>query len=264
MLLHGAGDAGWCLEPFARALGGEVERRFGEVLQYRLPDAPAHGGRPYGEDPTIDPRDTVAPDHLVADALAAVTAFVAETGGPIVLGGHSMGAASAAAIAAARPDLVAGLWMEDPAWDDEPGTPPPADVEVLQMRDWLLGCQRTALADLVAGSRWGHPNWPEDEHEPWCTAKQRADTRAFDHPLRWAVASWDATAEAITCPVLIVAGDIAAGSMFLAPAERYLTGRRGWRIVRFPGVGHDVRRERRAAVIDLTCDFLAALSRPAA
>ena len=48
------------------------------------------------------------------DLIKSVELFVEKTQKPIILSGHSMGAASAIQVAAIRPDLVSGLVLVDP------------------------------------------------------------------------------------------------------------------------------------------------------
>lgn len=70
------------------------------VLEY-----PGYGGRG-GEDP--------AADRIIDEAVAAIQNWAAQTGGPIVLVGESLGSALAAQAAARRPDLVRGLLLITP------------------------------------------------------------------------------------------------------------------------------------------------------
>lgn len=48
------------------------------------------------------------------DLIRVVENFAAETGGPVLLGGHSMGGTTSLMVAAERPDLVRGLVLVDP------------------------------------------------------------------------------------------------------------------------------------------------------
>ena len=48
------------------------------------------------------------------DLIRFVENFVAEAGGPVLLGGHSMGGTTSLMVAAERPDLVRGLVLVDP------------------------------------------------------------------------------------------------------------------------------------------------------
>lgn len=58
--------------------------------------------------------------HGVRATAADLAALVEHLGGPAILVGHSMSAASAAIVAAERPDLVRGLAMLDPHLRQEP------------------------------------------------------------------------------------------------------------------------------------------------
>jgi pimeloyl-ACP methyl ester carboxylesterase len=76
----------------------------GAVYTY---DAPWHRGRDVGDDQPI------STERFVADLADAVT----EVGEPVTLVGHSMGGLHAWCLAAARPDLVTALVVEDMAPD---------------------------------------------------------------------------------------------------------------------------------------------------
>ncbi|MDO3637473.1 alpha/beta fold hydrolase [Mycolicibacterium arseniciresistens] len=78
--------------------------RFGAVYSY---DAPWHRGRD-----VVDPHP-IGTERFVADLGDAVE----ELGRPVVLVGHSMGALHSWCLAAARPDLVSALVVEDMAPD---------------------------------------------------------------------------------------------------------------------------------------------------
>ena len=78
--------------------------RSGSVYTY---DAPWHRG------PDADDPDAITTEHFVAELAAAVESL----GSPAVLIGHSMGGLHSWCLAAAHPDLVAGVVVEDMAPD---------------------------------------------------------------------------------------------------------------------------------------------------
>ncbi|WP_309068366.1 alpha/beta hydrolase [Microbacterium sp.] len=94
VLLHGAGLNAHTWDTTALALGAPAL-----VL-----DLPGHGDSSWRDDADYRPR-TLAPD--------AIRAIEEWAGAPVVLVGHSLGGLTAAAIAAARPELVAALLLVD-------------------------------------------------------------------------------------------------------------------------------------------------------
>lgn len=73
-------------------------------------DARGHGLSRLPADPTSHANWYVYRDDLIA----FLEPLVAEAGGPVLLGGHSMGGATSLMVAAERPDLVRGLILVDP------------------------------------------------------------------------------------------------------------------------------------------------------
>lgn len=73
-------------------------------------DARGHGGTSLPADPSGHGNWRIFRDDLIR----LVENFVAEAGGPVLLGGHSMGGTTSLMVAAERPDLVRGLVLVDP------------------------------------------------------------------------------------------------------------------------------------------------------
>ncbi len=73
-------------------------------------DARGHGATRLLANPADHRRWTIFRDDLIR----FVENFVAEAGGPVLLGGHSMGGTTSLMVAAERPDLVRGLILVDP------------------------------------------------------------------------------------------------------------------------------------------------------
>lgn len=111
LAVHGGGNTGPALV-FQHGLCGDA-RQVAEVMaglasqRWVCVECPGHGAS------DMDPAPSIASfaDHV---------AELAETqGGPVVLGGISMGAAIATRLAVTRPDLVRALVLVRPAWTTE-------------------------------------------------------------------------------------------------------------------------------------------------
>lgn len=248
ILLHGVGDDGSCWGPFVRSLDLPG-------LEVSTPTAPAHGGR------RAEPGHSVAATDLVAEATAATEDLAARTGGPVVIGGHSMGAATALAVAAQRPDLAAGLFLEDPPMsgrmtdDSEPG----AYEDLGQLHAWFTGMQSATWDQIMAGVRHDHPSWDPAEYEPWVRSKLSVDAAAFAQPQPFIRSGWAQRARAVTCPVVVAAGQPHLGGILDPASEADLSTLPGWTLVRLD-TGHDVRRDAPTATRSLLVDLIDAAS----
>lgn len=195
--------------------------RLGSVYTY---DAPWHRGR------DVDHPEPVSTERFVAELCDAV----AELSGPAVLIGHSMGALHSWCLAAARPDLVRALVIEDMAADFVGRTTGPWEP-------WLhtlpaeFHSEQEVLAEFgpVAGRYF-------------LEAFDRTETgwRLHGRPARWIEIAaewgtrhyWDQWA-AVRAPVLL----IEAGDSVAPPGQMgrmaHLAGERA-RYVHVPGAGH--------------------------
>ena len=126
LAVYGAGETGPALV-FQHGLCGGAGQ-IAEAMQGLAPqrwqglECRGHGYSPLGE--------TVSIACFAED----VAAMIAQIGGPVVLGGISMGAAIATRIAVTRPDLVRALVLVRPAWVVDAGPEnmaPNAEVGVL-------------------------------------------------------------------------------------------------------------------------------------
>jgi pimeloyl-ACP methyl ester carboxylesterase len=225
VLLHGYTDDAACWAPVLPELAG-----LGEVLAV---DARGHG-------------DSALPDGPVgpapqADDVAAVLDDL-RLGHRVVLVGHSMGAVTAAQLAAVRPDLVSALVLEDP---------PPnlyVDAAARGIPDWLVASRRLSREVRVAVGRLENPAWPADELTPWAVSKERFD---LDYCARATVPAPPLAAilAGTRCPALLLHGAPDRGGM-LAPSDvadlRAACGDR-LTVVPVAGAGHNVRRDARSA-----------------
>ncbi len=244
VLLHGFGDSPECWSPLIAAIDDDV--------QVTTPAAPGHAREqlPVGT--------ALELGYLAAVATAHVAAAAHRAGRPVVVGGHSMGAATALAVAAASPDLVAGLYLEDPPWSwppsDEPD--PGAAAQTAELALWIAGLQGSTHDDRVQWCLDHNPGWPRDEYDIWARAKAEVDPAVFDHSIDVGRFAWRTLAELIRCPVIVLAGDWDRGSTCMPEVTDTLEQLPGWQVRRVRGAGHDVRREDRPAAIAALTDLL--------
>lgn len=244
VFLHGYSDSGACWDPIVRI----VAARCGVLV----PDARGHGA-------SALPDGAAGPAEQALDAAMVLDQQPTATGGVVVVG-HSMGAGTAIALAASRPDLVRGLVLEDPMLrlpDDEPRPPRepgPLPASLVELRALSLG-------DRIACGSADNPSWPEDELEPW--ARSKADLDADFVTRRTSAEPAVDLVSGTSCPVLLLRGDPARGSIVTAGAAADAASRGGGRIevVAFAGVGHSVRREERSGFFFELGAFLGAHSR---
>ena len=240
LLLHGTGDSGECWGPFVarlRTTPGLTD------LAVTTPDLPAHGGR------RAEPGHTVAWPDLLAEAVAHAEDLVAGSGHPIVVGGHSLGATIALGVAATRPDLVAGLFLEDPPFTtsmaEDAGRPMDEAIELGEFHDWFASLQAASEDEVNAVVRQEHPSWDPAEYGPWVRSKRAVDLSAFAGTVAWVRIGWADQVRAVRCPAVLVAGEAAQGvigGIVHPEAARELAALTGWTVVMLPA-SHDVRRD---------------------
>lgn len=235
-LLHGFTDSAQCCGPVVAALPD---------YRWLAIDARGHGEsglpeEPFG--PTAHRDDT-----------ARVLTDQPREGGMIVVG-HSMGAATAALLAAARPDLVRAVVLEDP-----PTGEPPHPANPWAMADWLAEARALDLPARIALCRRDNPLWPEPELEPWAVSKAQLDAHLFELPAEDIDSTLRGVLADITCPVLLVHGDTDRGSLISDEyAQRCAQAAGGeFRAVHIPGAGHSVRRENPSRYLAELTAFLA-------
>jgi pimeloyl-ACP methyl ester carboxylesterase len=225
VVLHGVTDSGECW--------GDLVGRIGSTYRILAPDALGHGSSE-----RFAPEDLGAhPGEAMYDA--AVT-LLREVGPALVLG-HSMGGATAGALAAREPGLVRGVVLEDPAWFDEVPWGDPDQVTRDRVKD-----ARAVAADLagaVVRCRAEHPAWPASELGPWAQAKADVDLE-FLRSGRFGLATpWREVAAAISVPTLVVTGDgeVILGSSMLSEIGRLNPDLETTVVA---GADHCVRRDR--------------------
>jgi len=230
VLLHGITDSGRCW-PDA------VPRWTQAGWRVLACDARGHGDSPRWE------REELARgggDVMVDDALDVLERE--SCGRPVVIG-HSMGAAVGVAAAARAHDRVAAVVAEDPPW----ALPASWELSAERLAD-LLEAHRELRsrghAARVARQREQTPGWSASELDAWAVAKDQFDERLLIAGDVLPSRPWPELVAALRAdrvPLLLITGDrdVEVGQAVAAEAARL-----GASVVRIPGAGHCVRRDR--------------------
>lgn len=199
LLLHGfmVDGTGWVRT--ARALEGEYD-----VI---MPDARAHGrSERTGQEFSLE--------QLGADLIALIEALGLSG---VTLLGHSMGASTAAHVAAARPDLVRKVILEEPALRAAPDM---GQISPEWYQSWLAGLrslkgatheERMAIAQN--GLTPGAQGWHAADLVTWVHGMAAFDLSVLElGPALYALPPWEELVPRIKCPLLLLTGDPERGS----------------------------------------------------
>lgn len=226
LAFHGWTDSADVFAPLVAALGG----RWPVVA----PDAPAHGRTPVRAGPFV------IADHAISAiaVLDALPRLIGRQRRSVVAYGHSMGALTAARLAAARPAVVRGLVLEDPA-----RTTLRRAQSSEGMLTWMCGLRSGDHASRLAWVRANHPDWPDAELEPWVQSKEAVDLSHLERPADWGE-PLSALLSEVHCPVLIIRGEPARGGIVSRTAARRCAAAcpGGAQVVALDA-GHSPRRE---------------------
>ena len=241
LLAHGFTDDGACWNPVAEQLRDEYD-----VVKL---DARCHGMSAAPDDP-YGPQDQAADMYGVIAGLGLGT--------PPVLG-HSMGAATALALAALYPDAAGAILLEDPppVWMDTP--PAQADDIAKRARTSarIAEMQKKTREQLMADEHAAHPGWSTAELEPWADSKLRvcADISNRIDQLR---VDWNQILPNITCPVLLITGETGNGCLVSPEQAAALCSiLPQTQVAHIAGAGHSIRRDCFGAYIEAVRGFLA-------
>lgn len=239
VLVHGLTDHARYWMPLARALAADYD-----VIAY---DARGHGL----SDPSPDGYhlDLLADDlvHLIRTLRLVQPALI----------GHSMGASTVAIAAATNPGMLRCVVLEDPPWRSvlPAGMPDMATTRDMWRSD-LLAMKAMDDAALLARCRAESPGWSEEDYMLWVESKRAVCPEALD-VLPSFVRLWPEDVRQIDCPILILTGEPERGALFDVGAEQIVRQLHpGADILRIPGAGHQVRRERFTLYLEAVQRFL--------
>lgn len=241
VLAHGFSDDGLCWTPVAEALESDYDVIMVDARGHGRSDAPEQGYGP--ADHAADLRDVIAGLGLRK---------------PAVLG-HSMGGATALALAGMYPDVPGAILIEDAGafGMGAPARTPADDERRARWNAWVTGLKRKTREELIAAERVTSPRWSDAEFGPWADAKHRLSLNVlnrFDAP----PIDWPALLPRITCPALLITADTALGAIITPEAAQELqTLVPGLRVAHIPGAGHSVRRDQFEHFMEVVRPFLA-------
>jgi lipase len=248
VLLHGITNSGACWP--------DAVSRWAGTYRIAAIDALGHGTSDRLRDDELagEGLDAAsgAVDALVSTTIEAIDAIV----GTVVLIGHSMGGATAAAVAATRPDLLKGVLLEDPAWQR-----PSTEMWARRGARWVASARadREDPAAAVAHELDDPENlWSAAEIEPWVLAHTQIDDRFVGIGRTEMTWPWTEVVAALEVPTLIVTGS--EDTIVDAPMRQQLAeiANPHVRVEVVEGAGHSVRRDRSDAFHAIADPWIAA------
>ncbi|MBN1284594.1 MAG: alpha/beta hydrolase [Anaerolineae bacterium] len=241
VLAHGFTDDGLCWSRLARDLEADHD-----LIMY---DARGHGRSSRLADLTTRP-------DLAGDLAALVEALGLEKPGAL---GHSMGAAAAAEVAAAHPDLLGYVILEDPPWFAEDAQQAPGRRRDDSWAQAMAKLQTQTREEVIAGKRAESPDWADIDVETWADSRFRFDLNMFSAP--WSThLSMQEVVSKITCPALLITSDPEKGGIVTPQTAREAARRfqnKKSAVVRIGGAGHSIHREQYARFLAAVTGFLA-------
>lgn len=229
LLLHGITDSGRVWARVARDLHDDYD--------IVMPDARGHGQ-------SDDLTSGFSIPLLADDVAGLITDLDLET--PSIWG-HSMGAITAATLAATYPALARAIVLEDPPLSFTAAAHNSASRE----RNAAEGSPawpdfRTMSAEeRLATAAALNPGWHADELAPWAESKAQFDPAVSQYLAEFQSYPWRDILAAIRCPTLLLIGDHREGSMVTPEAARDAsTLLKQGQVKHIPGAGHNIHRDR--------------------
>ncbi|MGQ0634397.1 MAG: alpha/beta fold hydrolase [Planctomycetaceae bacterium] len=218
----------------------------------------------------------VSGGYRVVDYVEDALSLLATVGEPAIVYGHSLGALVAAAAAAARPELVRAVVLEDPPGGDFMERLQPTGYHALFTAMRLLAGEKRPVAEvarLLADTRLPAADGAGEvrlaavrdaasiRFSARCLADVDPDVFTPILERRW-IDGFDAHTvwRGIRCPVLLMRADEARGGMLSSRSAEALVGQvADCTPITLTGVGHIVHWEETETVLKLVLGFLQSL-----
>jgi pimeloyl-ACP methyl ester carboxylesterase len=183
-----------------------------------------------------------------------------------VVGGHSLGADTSINLAACYPELVRGIFLEDPpiilpgeTFSDGKQTIKGEDIGKMMAR-FMRMFKLMPRFIAVPMARKASPTYPEDEIQPWVDAKKRVsnDFLSSMATMKMELSDPFEAFKKITVPVLLIIGDREKMSITSQEAAQQAARVNDKvRVVHLAGASHDIRRTRCDGYLPALKQFLA-------
>jgi N-formylmaleamate deformylase len=240
VLAHGLTDNGRCWLPVADVLAADYDVFLFDARGHGRSSAPEQG---YSN-----------ADHA-ADYAGAIAALGLSR--PAMLG-HSMGAATAAQLAASYPESVSCVLLEDPPWRADLQEIPAEQrqANAAQWRNDALARKAFGYRELLEQIRRDQPTWAPGEYEPWVEAKLELSPRVLDY-VSAPSTPWLTLVRQIQCPALLLIGDVERRAIVSAESAAEIAGLNNkFQVAHIPGAGHSIRREQFEPYVQAVRAFL--------
>ncbi len=194
ILVHGFSSFGSSWYPTAHLLKNNY--------QIYLPDNRGHG---YS--------DATETEYGPTDRVSDLAGFIHKLNlnKPCIVG-HSLGADTAARMAAEYPDLTACLVLIDPPWLEfnEPSNQMPAQIEKTRLE--IRHRMTLPLKILILLGKNEHPSWTEEEIHTWALGKKLVNPHALQS-IDLLDPDWQSPVSLIGVPTLLITGDLNLGGL---------------------------------------------------
>jgi pimeloyl-ACP methyl ester carboxylesterase len=240
LLLHGITDNGLCW--------GRVARDLRERYDIIMTDARGHG--------SSDGISGAFSVPILADDAAGVLQGLGLE--KTIVWGHSMGAITAATLAANYPELVKAVILEDPPLDADFKSLPPEIREGFK-RDNLM-VKSMSPEGRLAWALKQNPGWDRAEIGPWIESKVQVDPGILDQFGKFHDDPWQDVIKRIQCPGLLLTADPEKGAIVKPETAKQVVEL--WRqgeVVKIAGAGHCIHRDKYDESMQVVMDFLARL-----
>jgi len=244
---HGAGDDGLCWTRVVRDLENDYD-----VI---MADARGHGKSRSG-------KGDYSTWQRVADLAGLIHALDLDRP---VIGGHSMGADTSMNLAAVHPELIRGIFLEDPPiilpgekFSDGKQELKAEDIGKMMAKFMrIFKIMPKFLAIRMA--RKGSPTYPDDEIIPWVNSKRRVSFNFLNSMTSMDLGITDPfeVFRKITVPVLIFIGDREKMALVSKDsAQRAASANDKVKVFHLEGASHDIRRTRFDGYMPALKEFL--------